>query len=156
MSLLVVALDQITKAVAVDTLSFSPTQVLPFLSLTLACNTGAAFSILEGQSNILAILGILMAGFFCYAIVRLPQDRRMEGFAYVLILAGALGNVIDRLMRGCVVDFVHLHHGALSFPIFNLADFAITVGAGLWILSLLRNRGTPIAQESDHEHQKVT
>lgn len=121
-------------------LSFTPTPILPFLSLTLACNTGAAFSILEGYGEALAVLGILMAGFFIYAIARLPQDRRMEGYAFSLILAGAIGNVIDRLMRGCVVDFVHLHHGGWNFPIFNLADSAITIGAGLWILSLLQSR----------------
>ena len=139
-SAVVIVLDQISKAVAVDMLSFTPTPILPFLSLTLACNTGAAFSILEGYGEVLAVLGILMAGFFIYSITRLPEDRRIEGFAFSLILAGAIGNVIDRLMRGCVVDFVHLHHGGWSFPIFNLADSAITIGAGLWILTLLLGR----------------
>ena len=140
LSAVIIVFDQISKAVAVDMLSFTPTPILPFLSLTLACNTGAAFSILEGYGEILAILGILMAGFFIYSITQLPRDRRIEGYAFSLILAGAIGNVIDRLMRGCVVDFVHLHYDGWSFPIFNLADSAITIGAGLWILTLLLNR----------------
>lgn len=148
---MIIVLDQISKAVAVDMLSFSPTPILPFLSLTLACNTGAAFSILEGYGEVLAVLGIVMACFFVYSIARLPENRRIEGFAFSLILAGAIGNVIDRLMRGCVVDFVHLHHGGWSFPIFNLADSAITIGAGLWILSLLLNRESP---KSQHLGQK--
>lgn len=147
----IIVLDQISKAVAVDMLSFSPTQILPFLSLTLACNTGAAFSILEGYGEILAVLGILMSGFFVYAIVRLPENRRMESAAFCLILAGAVGNVIDRLLRGCVVDFVHLHYGGWSFPIFNLADSAITIGAGLWILSLISNRDSEKPRGSGRE-----
>lgn len=147
LSAVIIVADQVSKAVAVEMLSFSPTQILPFLSLTLACNTGAAFSILEGYGEVLAILGILMSVFFIYAIVRLPENRRTEASAFCLILAGAVGNVIDRLMRGCVVDFVHLHHGGWSFPIFNLADSAITIGAGLWILSLLLNRESAKSQQ---------
>ncbi|MCY3885907.1 MAG: signal peptidase II [Gammaproteobacteria bacterium] len=155
LSLFVLALDQVSKMLAVDMLSFTPTQLLPFLSLTLACNTGAAFSIFEGHSEILAALGIFFAIFFVFLIIRLPENRRLEGLAYSLILAGAVGNVIDRLTRGCVVDFIHVHWNQWSFPIFNLADSAITIGAALWIFSLMRSRaesdshkkdsGTPIA-----------
>lgn len=148
LSAFVLVLDQVSKILAVEMLSFTPTQLLPFLSLTLACNTGAAFSILEGHSEILAVLGILFAIFFVYLIVRLPENRRFEGLAFALILAGAVGNVLDRLIRGCVVDFIHVHWSQWNFPIFNFADSAITIGAGLWIISLLRNRAESDSQQT--------
>lgn len=137
---MVLVLDQITKLMALAWLEVLPTPVMPFLSLTLACNTGAAFSLLEGQSGLLAVIGICLAALFAFLIVRLPKDRVLEGTAFSLILAGAIGNVIDRLIRGCVVDFIHVHHGNWHFPIFNLADSAITIGAALWILALIREQ----------------
>ncbi len=137
---IVLVLDQVTKLMALAWLNVLPTPVMPFLSLTLACNTGAAFSLLEGQSALLAVIGIFLAALFAYLIVRLPKDRVLEGSAFSLILAGAIGNVIDRLTRGCVVDFIHVHHGNWHFPIFNLADSAITIGAALWILSLIMDQ----------------
>ena len=137
LSVVVVGLDQASKFVALEWLGVAPTPVIPFLSLTLACNTGAAFSLLEGQSGLLAIAGILFAGFFVYAIWQLKPTQKTEGIAFMLILGGDIGNVIDRLHRGCVVDFIHVHHGSWHFPIFNLADSAISIGAALWIWTLV-------------------
>ncbi len=141
----VLVLDQVSKLMAHAWLDVLPTPVIPFVSLTLACNTGAAFSILEGHSGLLATIGIVLAGVFVYLIIRLPKERVLEGTAFSFILAGAIGNVIDRLTRGCVLDFIHVHHGEWHFPIFNLADSAITVGAALWILSLIRSETTSLS-----------
>ncbi len=143
LSAIVLVIDQVTKLAAFHWLTIADTPVLPFLSLTFACNTGAAFGFLQGFSSGLAILGILFAVGFSYAIITLTEDRKIEGVAFSLILAGAVGNVIDRLWRGCVVDFIHVYYGEWSFPIFNVADSAITIGVGFWILALIKYRGEP-------------
>lgn len=133
----VLALDQATKWIAMRTLVEGfPVDVLPFLSWTLTYNTGAAFSLFEGLGGVIAVVA---AGVSVYLIVEIWRLREgwLEGAAYALILAGALGNLTDRLRHGQVVDFVHVHYDGFSFPVFNVADSAITVGAAVWIWLLV-------------------
>ena len=137
LSLGLVCADQLTKLSAVAGLQDGPTYVLPFLALRLACNTGAAFSILQGLSGLLAVVGVVFGAYFGWLIWTLRARDRVLGIVYSLILAGAVGNVIDRIARGCVVDFVHVHYGWFNFPVFNLADSAITIGAVTWLVWLL-------------------
>ena len=129
---LVVVLDQATKWVVLELLAFGESvPALPFLAWTRTCNTGVAFSLFQGFSAGFAVLAALVSAYLAYEIWRCRGG--VEGAAYGLILGGALGNLVDRLLHGCVVDFVHVHYGWFNFPVFNVADSAITVGAALWI-----------------------
>ena len=82
-------------------------------------------------------LAVAFAAFIVWELRRLPVDGRLMGWAYALILGGALGNGADRLFSGYVVDFVLVHYGSWHFPAFNVADSALTVGAAIWIGSIL-------------------
>jgi len=133
----VLLLDQATKWLAEDLLVYGRSvDVLPFLSWTLTCNTGAAFSMFQDLGWVFAIAAALVSGYLIVAIWRFTSGW-LEGASNGLILAGALGNLADRLIRGCVVDFVHVHYGWFNFPVFNVADSAITIGAAGWILLIV-------------------
>ena len=136
---LIVLADQLTKFGSLNSLQDAPVNLLPFLTLRLACNTGAAFSMLQGYGPLLILVGVAFGIYFAWQIWKLQAGERVLGCVYSLILAGAVGNVIDRTIRGCVVDFVHVHYAWFNFPVFNLADSAITVGATIWFLWLVRD-----------------
>jgi signal peptidase II len=137
--------DQVTKAAIVAAFrDGGGLAVTPFFTLVLTYNTGAAFSFLAGASGWQRWLfaGIAAAA----AIVIVALLRRGGSKVYcaglALILGGALGNLIDRLLLGKVVDFLLFHYAQWSYPAFNVADSAITIGAGLIILdSFRRPRG---------------
>jgi signal peptidase II len=120
--------------------------LLPVLDITHAHNPGAAFNFLAGASGwqrwFFTVLALGVSGAIFYYLRRLnsrAQPLQCAGLA--LVAAGAIGNLIDRLRLGYVVDFVHVHWGSASFPSFNVADSCITIGAGLIILeSLLEAR----------------
>ena len=140
----VLVLDQASKWIALQSLTEGySVEVLPFLFWTLTFNTGAAFSLFEGFGGVIAIVAIAVSVYLVVEIWRW-RDGWLEGAAYGLILAGALGNLTDRLLRGEVVDFVHVHYGWFNFPVFNVADSAITIGAAAWIWLLIvdARRGT--------------
>lgn len=143
LAVLVVVLDLGTKAMATAMLEYAnPVPVMPMFNLTLLHNTGAAFSFLAGGGGwqrwffIVLALGVSVA-----LVVWLRSLKRQETWmavAIVLILGGALGNVYDRAMYGYVVDFLHFYWQDYHFPAFNLADTAITIGAGMMILDMFR------------------
>lgn len=145
---LVIALDQWTKAWVVDHVTYhGAMRVLPVLTLTLTYNSGAAFSMLAGESGwqrwLFSALAVGVAALIALYLRRL--DARRQGLlclALTLIMGGALGNLIDRLRIGHVVDFVLAHWRGVYFPwYFNVADSAITVGAVLLFIDLWRERG---------------
>jgi signal peptidase II len=148
LSALVIALDQASKAVVVARFElFERLALLPVLELTRLHNKGAAFSFLSDASGWQHYLFLLLAALVSVGIViwllRLrPPGNTLLAAGLALILGGALGNAVDRLVRGYVVDFIHFHwFERWYFPAFNVADTAITVGAGLLILdSLLEAR----------------
>ena len=119
-------------------------EVLPVLDFTLLHNTGAAFSILAGASGWQRWFFIVLAGVVSVALIvwlwRLPRGHRMIAVALALVTGGAVGNLIDRVRHGYVVDFIHVHWGAAYFPAFNIADSAITIGAALLILDAFMQR----------------
>lgn len=140
LSLVVVVLDQATKWWVVNELRLGErADWLPFLSWVRWHNDGAAFSLLSGAGGRWFFVGlaVVFAAFIIWELRRLPVDGRLMGWAYALILGGALGNGADRLLSGYVVDFVLVHYGAWHFPAFNVADSALTVGAAIWIGSIL-------------------
>jgi signal peptidase II len=145
LSLSVIALDQATKFLAKRFLElFERVEVLPVLDFTLLHNTGAAFSLLAGaggwQRWFFIGLAAVVSALLLLWIWRTPRGEKLLPFALALILGGALGNVIDRIRFGYVVDFIHVHWGVSYFPAFNIADSAITIGAGLLILDAFRER----------------
>lgn len=135
----VLAADQATKLVVVRTLELGESvQVLPFLYWTHVCNTGVAFSMFRDFGWVFIPVALAVSAYLAWEIWRLRRRQadavvRFEGFAYALVMAGALGNVVDRLVVQCVVDFVHVLYGWFNFPVFNVADSAISVGAACWI-----------------------
>lgn len=141
-ALLVVILDQITK-IGFDTLLGygERLRVLPFFDFTLLYNRGAAFSFLAGaggwQRWFFTVLGAAAAILIVW-LIRAHRDQRLFCMALALILGGAVGNVIDRLVYGHVVDFLLFYWNDWYFPAFNLADSAITVGVILMIYDELR------------------
>lgn len=144
-SLAVILVDQITKAMISRTFELNEVHpVNAVLDIVCAHNTGAAFSFLAGASGwqrwFFIGLGGAAALFIVWLLAR-HGGQRLFGWALALILGGALGNVIDRIWHGYVVDFIQVHWHGSYFPSFNAADSAITVGAVLLILDeLLRVR----------------
>ncbi len=143
LSLGVIALDQATKFLATRFLAlYERVEVLPVLDFTLLHNTGAAFSLLAGASGwqrwFFIALAFTVSAVLLVWIWRTPRGEKLLPLSLSLILGGALGNVIDRIVHGYVVDFIHAHWGAAYFPAFNIADAAITIGAGLLILDAFR------------------
>ena len=106
------------------------------LSFTYVRNTGAAWSILRGQTWLLLVIAFLAFGAILYFFHHLAERYPERYFAISLVLSGILGNSIDRLWRNAVVDFIHVHYrDAWNYPIFNVADIAISVGVGIFVLS---------------------
>lgn len=135
----VLVIDQIAKALAEAHLDFeAPVTLLPVLSLYRVHNTGIAFSLLGGFGNLglvavtLAIT-VIVLGFWLKA----AEGGRMAAIGYALIIGGAVGNLVDRLVHGHVVDFLFLHLGDRPLFVFNLADAALTLGPCLLILAHL-------------------
>lgn len=143
--LLVIVLDLWTKAIATDLLTYArPVRVLPILDWTLLHNTGAAFSFLADQGGwqrwfFTGISAVVSVAFYVW-MTKLTQKEWLVRFALMFIIGGALGNLIDRIRFGYVVDFIHFHWDAHYFPAFNVADMAICFGAGLIILDMIVNR----------------
>jgi len=143
--------DRITKSIVNAVLTLGEeVPVLPVFSWIRAHNEGAAFSFLAGQGGWQRWLFVALAlAFSIYLIIeirRLPATERLLGWAYALVLGGALGNLWDRALHGYVVDFALAHWGNHYFPAFNVADSAISIGATLWILSMLRDARRERAQ----------
>ncbi|MFW6092452.1 MAG: signal peptidase II [Pseudomonadota bacterium] len=139
---LVVVLDQLTKAwVSAALAPGERVAVAPLVSLVRWHNEGAAFSMLSDaggwQRWLFVLLAVGFLAFILYELRRMPREARLMGWVYGLIAGGAVGNVVDRVLHGHVVDFVLLHQGQYYFPAFNVADAALTVGAGLWIYAML-------------------
>ncbi|MFP4129710.1 MAG: signal peptidase II [Halorhodospira sp.] len=135
-------IDQATKAWAQGALdTYASLELLPVLSLTLGYNTGAAFSLLGGaegwQRWLLAAIAAGVSAYLVHWLRQIGDQRPGLALGLALILAGAAGNLIDRLRLGHVVDFIHLHYAGFHWPIFNVADIGITLGAGLVIGSYL-------------------
>jgi signal peptidase II len=146
LALAVVVLDQLTKMIAVeDLIRHHEVALTPFFNLTLVFNTGAAFGFLGdagGWQNVFFISVAMAATVFIYFVVRkLKPHEKLSAAGFMLILGGAIGNVIDRVRHGYVIDFLDFHVGTWHWPAFNVADIGITVGAGLLIVDTLWGAG---------------
>ncbi|MFZ5594354.1 MAG: signal peptidase II [Pseudomonadota bacterium] len=145
LSLVVIVLDQATKFLASGMLILhEPVAVLPFFNLTLMHNTGAAFSFLHDASGwqrwFFAALALIVSVMLVLWLRRLQPHERWLATALTLVLGGALGNLIDRLMYGYVVDFIQLYYQDWYYPAFNVADSAITVGAVMLVIDTFKGK----------------
>jgi signal peptidase II len=134
--------DQFTKVLILGCYRLGDsTYVASFFNIVRAHNTGAAFSFLATASGwqrwFFTVIGIAAAVFIVW-MLRSHAGQKLFSFALACILGGAVGNVVDRLLHGYVVDFVQVHWRGWYFPAFNVADSAITVGAAFLILDELR------------------
>lgn len=143
LSLAVIVADQLSKFLVVSNFElYEAVDVLPVFELTRLHNTGAAFSLLAQASGwqrwFFVGLAVVVSGGIVYWLRNLPRDSApFLPVALALVLGGALGNLVDRVWHGYVIDFLHFHWEAAYFPAFNVADSAITVGAGLLILDAI-------------------
>jgi len=148
----VVLTDQVTKWLVVDSLSlFQRIPILPVFDLVRLHNTGAAFSFLadaSGWQNKLftGVAAIVSLGITGWLLTLPSEGRRVLGLGLALVLGGAIGNIIDRVMYGYVIDFLLFYYQDWSYPAFNIADSAITCGVVLilydgLVLEKRRNRG---------------
>jgi signal peptidase II len=149
LTLAVILADQLSKAWVVQHFAHAPPlKLLPVLELILTFNTGAAFSFLSDAAGwqrwFFVALALLISGALLAWMRRLSAARQgLLATALALIAGGALGNMIDRLTRGRVVDFVLAHWREHYFPAFNVADSAITIGAALLLLDAYLESRTP-------------
>lgn len=137
LSLLVIVLDQITKYAITRSMSFGQSvEITPFFDLVLVYNPGAAFSFLAHHDGwqrwLFTVLAIAVSGWLAVLLRRHCAERLLP-LALALIIGGALGNVIDRMVLGAVIDFLYFHWGRHGFPAFNVADSAISVGVALML-----------------------
>jgi signal peptidase II len=138
LSVVVIAADQATKLMALLNFSSGAAKpVFPMLNFTLAFNKGAAFSFLSSAGGWQNVFFIALAVFVCAMLVvwLLQSSSKCQCAALGLIVGGAIGNVVDRLHYGHVVDFIDFHVNDWHWPVFNVADSAITVGVVLLLIS---------------------
>lgn len=150
---LTIVIDQITKIWADGQLTYAqPVYVLPVLDITLHYNPGAAFSFLSNaggwQRWFFTVISLLVSGYLLVWLLKLPRAQTMLSMALSLVLGGAVGNLIDRLRLGHVIDFISVHWGNAYFPTFNIADAAITIGAILLILDTFLHPENPTSKAS--------
>jgi signal peptidase II len=143
LSACVVLADQVSKAyITRHFMEFEFTRILAVLDITCMHNVGAAFSFLASASGwqrwlFIGLAGVVSIGIIVW-LVRLPRGTHaLLAAGLALVLGGALGNVIDRIRLGYVIDFIHFHWDRAYFPAFNVADSAITVGAACLLLDAL-------------------
>ncbi|TLX45753.1 lipoprotein signal peptidase [Pseudoalteromonas phenolica] len=152
LSLLLFAVDYITKAVVVANMKlYESIEILPIFNFTYMHNYGAAFSFLSDAggwqrwffSSIAVVISVLLT----YWLKKLPAKNWVLCGAYSMVIGGAIGNLVDRLVHGYVVDFLHFYYQDWHYPAFNVADIAIVCGAGLLLLDAFTGEGADGSQE---------
>ena len=142
LAVLMIVLDFVSKQAAEHFLTYAqPVYVLPVFDLTLLYNKGAAFSFLANESGwqrwFFTVIAIGVSTALTIWLMTLKASEKWMSVALVLIIGGALGNLYDRIAYGHVIDFIHVHWDSHYFPAFNIADSAISVGAGMLIIESL-------------------
>lgn len=145
LSLIIIGLDQISKQLIESSLLVHETvPIFPSFNLTLAYNEGAAFSFLSDQGGwqrwFFAGLATIVSGLLIGWLKQLTQQERLIAISLSLIIGGAIGNLIDRILFGHVIDFLDLYYGQWHWPAFNIADSAIFIGVVLMLLDAFLTR----------------
>ncbi len=144
LTLICLFVDQLTKQWVAGTFEFRETlAVLPFFNLTYLHNSGAAFSFLADQGGwqryFFSVIASIASIVFLIWMAKTPKQQRLLSIAFALILSGAVGNLIDRVLFGYVIDFLDFHWAGKHFAAFNVADSVIFIGAALMILESFTN-----------------
>lgn len=139
--LIIFILDRISKQIVISTMKIEKSIVIikNFFSITLAKNTGVAFSLLDGKIDIIIILSIPILLFLINMIKK--NNRKEEIICYYLILGGALGNLFDRIIFGYVIDFLDFNIFGYHYPTFNIADSSIVIGVILLLIISIKKEG---------------
>ena len=139
LALVIIALEQITKAIIVNKMELGESiQVIEnFLYITSHRNPGAAWGILAGKMWFFYIVTVVVIIALVFYIQKMAKTHMLVGVALALMLGGAIGNFIDRILHQEVVDFIDTYIFGYNFPIFNVADSALTVGVALLIIYML-------------------
>lgn len=138
LTLLFTVLDQLSKLLVLHNIHNNIEIIKNFFYLTYAQNEGAAFSIFTGKRFFLIIITIIIIGLILYYIRKNKVKEKLNILAFSLVLGGAIGNLIDRIVRGYVVDFISVKIFNYNFPIFNLGDTFICIGVFLLLIISLR------------------
>lgn len=143
-SLLVIAIDQLLKFTMLQVLVYGDSIPIinNFFSLTLVYNTGAAFGILQGRRGLFLILPVLTIGFILVLYAG-SREKRMLSVPLGLLLGGTIGNFIDRLRFGYVIDFFDLYYRGWHWPAFNVADSCICFGVLLLFFQMVKKKDAP-------------
>ncbi|MFM2486495.1 signal peptidase II [Celerinatantimonas yamalensis] len=144
--------DQMTKHLVASSMAlYQSIPINGFFDLVYVHNYGAAFSFLDSQGGaqrwLFSALAIVVCLFLAWCLKRMKEPQPLTACAYALIISGALGNVIDRLMYGYVIDFIDVHYGNYHWPAFNVADSCICAGAVLLILDSFVHSSKRIEKE---------
>ena len=139
--LITFVLDQLLKSLVISKIVYSETISLinNFLYLTYVKNTGGAWSILSNNTFFLIIIGLITIGVFIYYVIKNNKFTYFETMSFGLLLGGIFGNFLDRIVYKGVIDYIGLIFGNYYFPVFNLADICIVVGAFMLIIDNIRS-----------------
>ncbi len=140
---ILISVDQLSKVWSVkfigkvceNAIGYCVYEVLPVLDVANICNSGISFGMLNSipmGSFFLSLIGVIATGIFIYLLQK--SNNLLEKIAFTLIIAGAIGNLIDRIRHSCVIDFIQIHYLEHYFPVFNIADCFVSIGGFLLIL----------------------
>ena len=135
-------LDQLIKGILTVCLSYEHSYeiISNFLSITLVKNTGAAFSIMSGDTTLLIAFTVAVLIAIYFMVFKDHEVNNYESVTYGILIGGILGNLVDRIFNGYVVDYIHFHFLEYNFPIFNLADVFIIVSVIMIIVGMFRRK----------------
>ena len=141
-SLIALVIDQISKIIIVSNFNlYESIKIINNFNITYVNNYGAAWGIFDNSTLILAFIGIIASIFIYFVFVKDNKLSKLQDIFYGLLIGGILGNVVDRIIRGYVIDFIDVKIFGYNFPIFNLADTFIVISIIYIIISLFRNEG---------------
>lgn len=152
-------LDLVTKYIVVQKFDlYESLNILPVFNLTYVRNYGAAFSFLADhdgwQQYFFIVLALAISGMLLYFLAKNRADQKIQNAAYALIVGGALANMVDRAYNGFVVDFFDFYWDIHHYPVFNVADVAICIGAGLLALDAFKSEKKKVQDKQEKSGQK--
>ena len=140
LSIIFIIIDQLSKIIVVNNLTNNKSieVIKSFFYLTYTNNKGAAFSILTGRRILLILVALVVIGVLIYYVRKNKIEGKVNKIALSLVIGGSIGNLIDRILRGAVIDFIDVKIFGYNFPIFNLADTFIVIGVFLLVIEMFR------------------
>lgn len=137
--ILVLVLDQLSKYFIDLNKDLSIILIPNLLEIVHVYNSGSIFGLLNGTNDIVLIMALIIVAVLVIYLYLKKNVAYIQKLGYLLILSGAIGNILDRLFRGAVVDFIYIP--IINFPVFNIADIAICIGIGLLVIDLFKKKG---------------